>query len=84
MYRNMEETGQNNVRPLSLIKAGERVKLISIAGGQQLQSRMQALGLLPGTSMEMLKNRSDGPVIIIVKGSRLVLGRGMSQDIMVC
>lgn len=84
MYRNMEETIQNNVRPLSQIKAGERVKLISIAGGQQLQSRMQALGLLPGASMEVLKNRSDGPVIIIVKGSRLVLGRGMSQDILVC
>ena len=84
MFRTAEETGQSNIRPLSLIKAGENVKLISIAGGQQLQARMLALGLLPGTSMEVLKNRSDGPVIIIVKGSRLVLGRGMSQDIMVC
>lgn len=71
------------VKPLSLIKPGKNVRLVSITGGRFLQSRLVSMGLLQGTPIEVVKNRGDGPVIISVKGSRLVLGRGMAQKILV-
>jgi len=49
-----------------------------------LQSRLVSMGLLEGTPIEVVKNRRHGPVIVSVKGSRLVLGRGMANKILVC
>ena len=71
------------VKPLSLIKPGKNVRLVSITGGRFLQSRMMSMGLMQGTLIEVVKNRGDGPVIVSVKGSRLVLGRGRAQKILV-
>ncbi len=70
-------------RPLSLIKAGESVRLIKVEGGNGFKQRMVAMGLLPGASFEVIKNRGDGPVVLCVKGARLIVGRGMSDKIMV-
>jgi len=37
--------------------------------------------ILPGENIEFIRNDSSGPLIISVKGSRLVIGRGMAQKI---
>ncbi len=79
----MAELSSEEVKPLSLIKPGKNVRLVSITGGRFLQSRLVSMGLLQGTPIEVVKNRGDGPVIVSVKGSRLVLGRGMAQKILV-
>ena len=80
-----EVAGENegNGRPLSLAKAGESVRLIRVDGGSGLKQRMVAMGLLPGSSFEVLKNKGNGPVVLCVKGARLIVGRGMSDRIMV-
>ncbi len=70
-------------RPLSLIKPGESVRLVKVDGGNGLRQRMVAMGLLPGASFEVVKNKGDGPVVLCVKGARLIVGRGMSDKIMV-
>lgn len=69
--------------PLSRIKPGQSVKLISIDGGCTLQSRLASLGLIPGARIEVVRNNTNGPFVVAVKGSRLVLGRGMAQQILV-
>ena len=70
-------------RLLSKVKAGQVVCLVSITAGQMLQTRLTSMGLLPGTMLEVVKNSEHGPVVILVKGSRLMLGRGMSSKILV-
>ena len=70
-------------RPLSLTKPGEWVRLIRVDGGSSLKQRMVSMGLLPGSSFEVVKNRGDGPVVLSVKGARLIVGRGMSDRIVV-
>jgi ferrous iron transport protein A len=70
-------------KPLSLIKAGQSVRLIKVDGGNGLKQRMVAMGLLPGACFEVLKNKGDGPVVLSVKGARLIIGRGMSDKILV-
>lgn len=70
--------------PLTMVKAGERVHLVAIASGRELQARLAALGLTPGIEIEVIRNAGRGPCVIGVRGSRVMLGRGMAQRIMVC
>jgi ferrous iron transport protein A len=41
------------------------------------------MGILPGENIEIVRNDNVGPLIISVKGNRLILGRGMAQKIYV-
>ncbi|MFH1068851.1 MAG: FeoA family protein [Candidatus Glassbacteria bacterium] len=76
-------TGGSQPRSLSDIKAGEIVRLFSVLGGEQFKERMVAMGLSPGISFEVVRNRAGGPVVLSIRGARLILGRGMSHKIMV-
>ena len=67
--------------PLSTLNEGTRAVLKKITGGRQLRGRLAALGLLPGTELEVIQNSGQGPFVISVKGSRIVIGRGMASRI---
>jgi len=67
--------------PLSMISEGKRAVLKKITGGRQLRGRLAALGLLPGTELEVVQNSGTGPFVVAVKGSRIVIGRGMASRI---
>jgi Fe2+ transport system protein FeoA len=69
--------------PLALVKAGKRVHIVGLAAGEGLQGRLAAMGLVPGTQLEVIMNSAQGPFIVSVKGSRIILGHGMAQKIMV-
>jgi len=51
--------------------------------GDGLTARLAAMGLLPGAEIEVLSNSNRGPFIVAVKGTRVVLGRGVAQKILV-
>ena len=69
--------------PLTMIREGMKATLRSIEGGRQLRTRLAALGLLPGAELEVIQNSGQGPFVIGVKGSRIVIGRGMAARIAV-
>lgn len=70
--------------PLSLATQGETVLIHQIRGGKQLRQRLFDLGLHQGSLIRIVKNEMPSPLIIAVKeDSRLALGRGMCQKIMV-
>ena len=69
--------------PLSVVRNGETVRLVSVRAGRGLQARLASLGMVPGVEITMIRNDYHGPMIVAVKGSRLVLGRGMSGKILV-
>lgn len=69
--------------PLTMISEGKKAVLRSIEGGRQLRARLAALGLLPGAELEVIQNSGHGPFVIAVKGSRIVIGRGMAARIAV-
>jgi ferrous iron transport protein A len=71
------------IMPLTMISEGKKAILRSIEGGRQLRSRLAALGLLPGAELEVIQNSGQGPFVIAVKGSRIVIGRGMASRIAV-
>ena len=70
-------------RPLSDIKAGEKVKLVYVDAGHGLRGRLTALGLVPGTILTVINNDRPGPFIVSVKNTKVMLGRGMANKILV-
>jgi Fe2+ transport system protein FeoA len=51
--------------------------------GKEFAARLAALGLTIGAELVILQNAGHGPVIISVRDTRLVLGRGEASKIQV-
>ena len=69
--------------PLAMARPGETVELADVRGGMGLHRRLAEMGLGPGSQFLVETRGRPGPFIILVKGSRLVLGHGMVQRIFV-
>ncbi|MBI9043209.1 MAG: ferrous iron transport protein A [Anaerolineaceae bacterium] len=69
--------------PLTMVSPNENMLIINIRGGNRSRKRLADLGLYQGISIQVLNSQMQGPLIVLVKNSRLVLGRGMAQKIMV-
>ena len=69
--------------PLTIVPAGQKVTFTGVRNaGRGLTHRLAEMGLTPGEKLEVI-NRGPGPFIVLVKGVRFVLGRGMVHRIMV-
>lgn len=68
--------------PLTMAMIGEQVRLASIESGKKLTQRLSALGLTPGVELMVIQDRG-GPLLIVVRDSRVALGHGMAHKIMV-
>ena len=68
---------------LSMIDPGKEVTLIDIRGGRGVRSKLYSMGLVPGVNLKILNRSGSGPVMIAVKDSRLAIGRGMAEKIIV-
>jgi ferrous iron transport protein A len=66
-----------------MVKTGETVKLARIEAGRGLKSRLASMGLIADVQITVTNNCRPGPFVITVKGSRMMLGRGIAQKIMV-
>jgi Fe2+ transport system protein FeoA len=78
---------QNNAAtsfPLTFAARGQTVTLTEIRAGDKLRKRLADLGLNIGMQVRVVQEDASGPVILAVKhDSRLAVGRGMAQKIMV-
>ena len=74
---------ETNIMPLPMASPGKRVKIFSLAGGRGMQERLISMGLGPGSEIEVIRKGAPGPFIIAVKETRLAVGAGMAQRIMV-
>jgi len=69
--------------PLALIAPGKPVQLVSIEGGQGLRNRLSSMGLIAGSCLEVISGSLNGPMVVAVDRSRIVLGRGMAHKVRV-
>jgi Fe2+ transport system protein FeoA len=69
--------------PLSMVGAGEEVRLVGVRGGWKVRRRLADMGLTPGEVLRIVQGDSSGPLLVAVRDSRLALGRGMAHKIMV-
>ena len=71
----------HQTRPLADFAPGEGAIITAFTGGRKLQERMVALGLFPGQRLTICQNNGSSLVVSLC-GSRLALGRGVSQKIL--
>ncbi|UCG56373.1 MAG: metal-dependent transcriptional regulator [Phycisphaerales bacterium] len=79
----IDSTEEKRKRPLSTVKAGETVRVAGVVAGRDLNNRLASMGLVPNVEIKVMSNQHPGPFVISVKESRMMLGRGMAQKIMV-
>jgi Fe2+ transport system protein FeoA len=72
-----------NIIPLSHVAEGQMVSVVSVEGGRGLRSRLTAMGLLPNIQIRVVHNGRSGPFVISIKNSRIAVGRGVADKIMV-
>jgi ferrous iron transport protein A len=76
-------THENLTKHLSATKAGDVVHLVRIDAGRGLKSRLAAMGLATDTEIRVVSNGHPGPFVLIVKDTKVVLGRGVAQKVVV-
>jgi len=76
----------NAEQQLSLvdINEGQKGVIVSVLGGRMAAKRLADLGLTPNTEIKLIRKMLyRGPIEIEVRGSNLVLGRGLASKILV-
>ncbi|MFH1134589.1 MAG: transcriptional repressor [Pseudomonadota bacterium] len=68
--------------PLCEAREGERLVVCGFVGGAELERRLMDMGLSPGVEIEVLGS-NGGPLVVACRGSRLALGRGLSEKVLV-
>lgn len=74
---------ESNVTALDRVPAGSTVRIEHIDSGATLNNRLAAMGLLKGTRITVIRNDGAGQLIVAVKSSKIILGRGMSHKVFV-
>jgi DtxR family Mn-dependent transcriptional regulator len=69
---------------LTECEKGAILKVIAVNAGKNAKKRLANMGLMPGTKIVKKKSAPfKGPLEINVKGSSLVIGRGLAEKVMV-
>jgi Fur family ferric uptake transcriptional regulator len=69
--------------PLAMAKTGERIVIKEVMGGGHARSRLATMGLRRGDHLEIINNNGLGRLIVGHGSTRLALGRGIAQKILV-
>lgn len=65
------------------LQTGQKGTVSGLQGGRVFAARMAALGFTPGAEIAMIQNFKRGPVIVLVRGTRIALGRGEASRVLV-
>ena len=73
---------ENTELNLLSVVPGEEIYLKGIEG-KSLIGRLAALGLFPGIKLTMIRRREHGPVLILVRKTRIALGRDIAEKVLI-
>ncbi len=68
---------------LTEMKEGQEGNVISILDGITTTKRLADLGIIQNTKIKVLKKAPFGPIEVIARNSRLVIGRHLASKILV-
>ena len=66
---------------LASLMPGESGVVCALSRGHRAGIRLLALGFTPGAEVKMIQNLGIGPVIVLVRDTRVALGRGEASKI---
>lgn len=68
--------------PLPFANPGEPVRVTGFAQGRDIEKRLAGMGLTPGCEIHLM-HTDGGNLVVAVGNSRLALGHGLAQKILV-
>jgi len=68
---------------LAMAKPGERIMIKEMSGGRTARARLTSMGFRSGDTLEIISNDGWGRLIVGFGNTRMAMGRGMAQKIMV-
>jgi len=71
------------IMALTTLAPGQRARLVRIEAGRQAVHRLSELGMTPGVELELLHCNGSGPLLLMVRDTRLAVGRGMADKVVV-
>ncbi len=80
------DRGERGAAPFASLRqllTGQSGMVSALTGGHELVARLAALGLTPGAALQVAQNPGHGPVIVLVRDTRLVLGPGEAAHVLV-
>lgn len=71
------------LQPLNSLTKGERGIVHHLNGGRMIRDRLLVMGFTTGAEVKIIQNPGFGPVIIYVRDSRIAMGRGEANKVIV-
>jgi ferrous iron transport protein A len=68
---------------LDQLAPGARAVVSELQGGRGFASRLAGMGISVGCQIEVLQNQAHGPLLVLVRDTRLALGREEASKILV-
>ena len=68
---------------LDHLSVGATAVVRELDGGNEFSGRLAAMGLVLGAALQVMQNSGKGPMLVLVRDTRLALGRGEAQRILV-
>ncbi|MDR0673614.1 MAG: ferrous iron transport protein A [Zoogloeaceae bacterium] len=68
--------------PLTFASPGEPVRITGFGHGRDLEKRLAAMGLAVGSELRLMQ-QEGGNLVVAVGHTRLALGHGLAQKILV-
>ncbi len=69
--------------PLAIAGEGDWVKITNIRGGKNLTKRLLIMGLIEDVELQVVQRQKGSGLVVARGGTRLALGLGMANKIMV-
>lgn len=70
-------------RSLGDMASGNSAIVCTLRGGKDFISRMTALGFTIGSEVKVIQNYGHGPLIALIRDTRVALGRGEAIKVLV-
>ncbi|MGB9726097.1 MAG: FeoA family protein [Fervidicoccaceae archaeon] len=69
--------------PLAMLPENSEAIIVRVVGGMGVTRRLAEIGFTRGARVRVLHSGSPGPILVLIRGSRVALGRGFAMKIMV-
>lgn len=66
---------------LSIAKIGVKYRVLEVDLEGAVARRLEVLGLIKGTTIELLEQKRNGAVIFRIRGTRLAVGKNIADGI---
>jgi len=76
-------TSSSTTRTLCDLTPGQSATILEFTGGHAVNKRLASLGFTPGVTVSTIRNNLNGPLIVMVRGTQVALGRGEAEKIIV-